>query len=399
MEWEPSIAADVHAIGRIAAVPTILQVVTRITGMRFAAVARVTEDSWTACAVRDLIDFGLVPGGQLPPESTFCNEIRLHHQGVVFGHASLDPRYANHPIPKMYGFESYISIPIFRPDGRFFGTLCALDPEPRKLDDPTIVKTFELFTQLIAAQLETEEKLAQSGNDLLAAHEAAKLREQFIAVLGHDLRSPLQAISMGAELLTLGNLEPAAQRNVDRIQRSCTRMAELIHDILDFARGRLGGGIPIALRPGEDIGDELQQMVSEVRAAHSGRVIDFSMSLNGTVTCDCRRIAQLFGNLLNNAIQHGPDDQPVMVAASSDDTVFELSVSNGGRPIPLEKRSRLFQPFTRSNSDEPSPGLGLGLYIAAEIAKAHHGTLQVSSSTEDGTRFVFRMPVRYEAAS
>ncbi len=394
MELEPSIAADVERIGRIAAVPTILQVVSHITGMRFTAVSRVTEENWAACAVYDRIGFGLKPGGQLAIESTICNEVRQHHQPVMFGQASSDQYYCNHPLPKKYGFESYASIPIFRKDGTFFGTLCALDPEPRKLDDSTVLQTLELFAQLIGSQLEIEERLVVSDQALLDAHEVAKLREQFIAVLGHDLRGPLQAISMGAEILQMGTLDAGALRNIERIRNSCTHMHELIHDILDFARGRLGGGIPVSLRTDEDVADALEQVVAEVRTAYPGRGIDFSMALAETVTCDCRRIAQLFGNLLHNAIEHGPEDRPVVVVVRNDGDQFEISVSNGGEPIPPEKLARLFQPFSRSTFDGPGPGLGLGLYIAAEIAKGHGGILQATSTCEQGTRFAFRMPVR-----
>jgi GAF domain-containing protein len=157
------ILEDVAAVGRIGAVPTILQVVSRTTGMRFAAVARVTDTSWTACAVYDLVNFGLKPGGDLVLESTICNEIRQHGKPVIFNQASTNPKFVNHPTPKMYGFESYVSIPIFRADGEFFGTLCALDPLPAKVEDPNVQKTLELFAQLIAAQLDIEDRLSTSS--------------------------------------------------------------------------------------------------------------------------------------------------------------------------------------------------------------------------------------------
>jgi signal transduction histidine kinase len=391
---DPSIAADVERVGRIAAVPTILQVIAHTTGMRLTAVSRVTEKTWTACAVLDRLGSGLKPGSELDLGSTICNEVRQHHQPVVFGDADSHPHFSNHPLPKKFGFRSYASIPIFRRDGTFFGTLCALDPEPRSLDEPNVQRTLELFAQLIGAQLEIEEQLVISDQALLDAREVAKLREQFIAVLGHDLRGPLQAISMGAELLSLGTAEPAALRNLERIRNSCSRMYELIHDILDFARGRLGDGIPVNLRTDEDVADALEQVVTEVRTAHPLRAIDVRMELVETVTCDCRRIAQLFGNLLNNAIEHGAEDRPIAIIARNDGGDFEISVTNDGEPIPPVKLSRLFQPFSRSVSDGPGSGLGLGLYIASEIARAHRGALQVTSTSEQGTRFVFRMPGR-----
>ena len=389
----PSIAQDVEAIGRIAAVPTILQVVAHTTGLRFAAVARVTDTSWTACAVYDLIDFGLKPGGELVLESTICNEIRQHGEAVVIRHASGDPHFASHSTPKLYGFESYISIPIFRLDGKFFGTLCALDPLPAKLDDPNVVKTLELFAQLIAAQLDTEERLEQSDSALLDARDTAKLREQFIAVLGHDLRNPLQMISLGMEELQLEPLEAGARRTLKYVQQSCERMGELIHNILDFARGKLGGGIPVTLRLDDKLAEELQHVIAEVQTAYPDRSVDVTFSITHPVTCDRHRIAQLLANLLTNAVTHGAAEQSVSISAHSDGRLFELCVANAGAGIPEEMMAHLFQPFSRSASEAPRQGLGLGLYIASEIAKAHRGTLDVSSSADAGTRFVFRMPV------
>ena len=390
---EESIAHDIAAINRIEAVPTILKAVTHTTGMRFAAVARVTDSRWTACAVHDNIDFGMRPGAELVLETTFCNQIRQDGKPVLFGQASTHPVFASHPSPKRYGFESYISVPILRRDGRFFGTLCALDPLPAKLDDPHVLQTLELFAQLIAAQLDSDDRLARSDQELSASHDRAKLREQFIAVLGHDLRNPLQAISMAAEMLLLDPLPAAAQRNVRRIQGSVERMSDLVHDILDFARGRLGGGIPVALHAHDDLAAELQQVVTENRIAHPGRAIEARFALDTAVICDCSRLSQLLDNLLANALAHGVADQPVRVDARCAAGSFELSVHNSGPAIATDKLERLFLPFSRSLSDEPGPGLGLGLFIAAEIAKAHLGTLSVTSTDSEGTRFTFRMPV------
>ena len=174
---EESIARDIAAINRIEAVPTILKAVTHTTGMRFAAVARVTDSHWIACAVHDGIDFGLRPGGELDLQTTICNEIRQTGEPVVFGQASAHPVFAGHLTPARYGFESYISVPIVRGDGSFFGTLCALDPLPARLDDPHVLQTLELFAQLIATQLDADDRLARSDEELSASRDRAKLRE------------------------------------------------------------------------------------------------------------------------------------------------------------------------------------------------------------------------------
>ena len=114
-------AADIATIGRISAVPAMLKVISDMTGLRFAAVARVTDDTWTACAVLDQLDFGLGVGGELDLTTTICHEIRGSHVSVVIDKASEDPLYHDHHTPRLYQFESYISVPVFRTDGRFFG--------------------------------------------------------------------------------------------------------------------------------------------------------------------------------------------------------------------------------------------------------------------------------------
>ncbi|GEO14149.1 HWE histidine kinase domain-containing protein [Microvirga aerophila] len=158
---EPMTAADIEAIGRIGAVSSILEIVLETTGLGFAAVARVTETSWTACAVLDRIGFGLGVGGSLDVATTFCSEIRASSTPIVIDQASRDAIFCQHPTPKMYGFESYIAVPIILRSGKTFGTICALDPKPASLSDPKILKTLQLFAQLIATQIELDESLAE----------------------------------------------------------------------------------------------------------------------------------------------------------------------------------------------------------------------------------------------
>ena len=159
----PSAAAtDVALIGRIGAVPTILRILCETTGLGFAAVARVTETSWTACAVLDKTGFGLEAGGELEVATTFCREIRASRRPVVIDKASEDPVYCGHPTPKLYGFESYVAVPIVKRSGEVFGTICALDRKPAALRDAKALPTLELFAELIAAQIELEERLDTS---------------------------------------------------------------------------------------------------------------------------------------------------------------------------------------------------------------------------------------------
>jgi len=382
---------DIAAIAGIDAVPTILEVVCKTTGMGFAAVARVTEDRWIACGVRDGIAFGLEPGGELKVETTICHEIRQSRKPVIIDHVAEDEIFRGHPTPAMYGFQSYISMPIILPDGSFFGTLCAIDPRPAQLKTPETIGMFKLFAELIAFHLNANAQLASSKEDLLGERTTAELREQFIAVLGHDLRNPLAAISAGAEVLQRSPLDERASRMVTLIQKSATRIAGLIDDVMDFARGRLGSGLPLE-RSKEPLEPVLQQVVSELRANFPDRVIATKIALDDPLVCDRSRIAQLLSNLLGNALTYGAAGEAIHVQARTTGTVFELSVANAGDPIPPAAMERLFLPFSRGEVRPGQQGLGLGLFIASEVAKAHGGRLDVVSSSEE-TRFTFRMPL------
>jgi signal transduction histidine kinase len=386
-----SLAYDFQAISSIKAIPNILEVVCRTTGMGFAAVAHLTENRWIACAVRDEISFGLVAGGELLLETTICNDIRETGHPIAIDHVDEDQVFCNHPTPKLYGFQSYISVPIYR-QGLFFGTLCALDPTPRRVNTPETVGMFRLFADLIAFHLDTEKRLELSETALIDEKHTALLREQFIAALGHDLRNPLNAISNGAHVLMRMPLSEEASSVAATVQRSAARMAGLIDNLMDFARGRLGGGIPVTRIVDPNLETILKQAIAEMQIASPERSIHCELALSRPVACDGSRIAQMFSNLLGNAITHGDSAGPIWVSAISDDTGFELSVANLGEPIPVEDLERLFQPFSRpSTGSAQQPGLGLGLYIASEIARAHGGSLGVSSTSEE-TRFTFRMP-------
>lgn len=131
----------------------ILQNVCTVTNMGFAALARVTEERWIACQVVDRIAFGLTPGGELEVQKTICNEIRQHARAVVFDDAIEDPRWETHPVPIFYGFRSYASLPVILADESFYGTLCAIDPEPRQVSSEAVLATLRAAATRIAALL------------------------------------------------------------------------------------------------------------------------------------------------------------------------------------------------------------------------------------------------------
>jgi sigma-B regulation protein RsbU (phosphoserine phosphatase) len=313
-----------------------------------------------------------------------------------------------HPFLNMAGriyYETHIA-PLLRMQG-FFNEF-ALDFETAAGERlPVIANAAErrdadgtlLFTAMVVIKATDrrryERQLVDSRSELqkglATERETAELREQFIAVLGHDLRNPLAAISAGARILQRsGALQQQKElRVLDMINSTVTRMSDLIDNILDFARGRLGGGITLHrdARPLEPV---LEQVVDELRTASPQRLIETSFEITEPVNCDRTRIGQLASNLIGNALSHGARDQPVRVGAITEGDEFRLWVANAGEPIPEAAMQRLFEPFFRGEVRNSRQGLGLGLHIASQIAQAHSGRIEVTS-TPDETRFVFTM--------
>jgi signal transduction histidine kinase len=390
---EEAIARDVEAISRISAVPSMLRVICKNTGLGFAAVARVTEGNWTACAVQDDIQFGLKAGGRLDVNTTLCIEARAARRPVVIDHASLDPVYRDHHTPRLYNIESYISVPIVLPNGEYFGNLCAIDPRPRVVSDPRTVTMFNLFAELIALQLDSEGRQHATESALLNERATAELREQFIAVLGHDLRNPLAAVSASAEVLQRRSKEPETISIGRRLQVTTRRMARLIDDVMDFARSRMGSGLYVTLAPEDDLRTALCDVVAELRDANPDRTVLDSIEIGQRVVCDRGRLQQLLSNLLGNALAYGARDEPVKVDASIEGGCVVISVTNGGQPIDGKDLLKVFEPYWRPATSKPGGGLGIGLYICSQIVEAHGGVLDVTSSAEKGTRFVARLRI------
>jgi signal transduction histidine kinase len=221
-----------------------------------------------------------------------------------------------------------------------------------------------------------------------------RYREQFLAILGHDLRNPLSAIIMGASLMTQSEtLNDRQSRVATRIRNSADRMSRLVDDLLDLTRTHLGSGIPIVRAP-TDLLEVCQQVVAECEGASPGQTFRFKPSGDLRGDWDSDRLAQVLSNLMGNAVQHGDPNRPVDLTAKGEDTEVVLEVHNEGAPIPPDALATIFEPMVRHPSVESdhSNSLGLGLYIAREVILAHGGELKVSSSARDGTLFVVRLP-------
>ena len=389
------ILRDVESVSRLDAVPAILQVLCDVTGMGFAAVARVTDGMWTACAVADRIQFGVGTGGQLDVHTTLCAESRALREPIVIDHASLDPRYGDHPTPKLYKIESYVSVPIVLPDGRYFGSLCAIDRSPTVVSNPRIIGMFEGFARLIGSQLQSELRREHERSTMRDERASGELRDQFIAILGHDLRNPLQAIYATSELLERRLTDAVYVNMAARIRVSARRMSALIDDVLDFARARLGGGIGVDIQPVADIEGALSSVVTELQDGKPERRIQLDVAITSSVDCDVERTQQVLSNLIGNAITHGSPDSPIRVGVATSDSELVMRVWNEGAPIPAGSMAHIFEPFWRPSTATGRGGLGLGLHICSQIVRAHGGNLTVTSSAMQGTEFTVRLPLRH----
>lgn len=395
-----TVQQDIQAIDAIEAIPHIMQILASSLDLRFICVARVTEEAWTMCAVLDNAEFGLTPGDHLEIETTFCRTVRASKKQVVINHASADSEYCDNPIPIMYGFESYFSYPIYDANGEFFGTLCGLDPEPRELRCELVHGQISAFAKLISSQILLKDQMERSKTQLTDARNIARLQEQYIAILGHDIRTPLSSIQIGISFLDdiikdsqiASTVQVPVFKAVSRMKNSVQRMTRLIEDAMDFTHSRMGEGLPVKMAEATSLTQQLNYTAEELATAYPNCTIRTHIDITEQLICDEKRVCQLLSNLLKNALVHGDQAYPVYVKVITNRNDFILSVRNSGTPISDESKKRLFQPFWRKESSAKNEGLGLGLFIASEIAKAHQGSLSVSSDF-NGTEFTLRFPL------
>ncbi|MEM7487608.1 MAG: PAS domain-containing sensor histidine kinase [Pseudomonadota bacterium] len=234
---------------------------------------------------------------------------------------------------------------------------------------------------------------AKEAQDALTLHETqAQLREQFISILGHDLRNPLAGAACAVEFLR--DREEVSDRGMtvlDTADQSLRRMSRLIDDVLDFARSRLGGDIGVDVQTGVSLKAVLGQTVDEMKIAHPDVTFEEVYDFSDSVSCDPDRIAQLVSNLLGNAVFHGERGGAVQVDVRDAGADLTISITNRGGQIPAAVKALLFQPFKRADPSGNLDGLGLGLFISKQIAESHGGDIEVVSEGTE-TTFTFRFP-------
>lgn len=223
---------------------------------------------------------------------------------------------------------------------------------------------------------------------------AREFAEQMMAIVSHDLRSPLGTIRTGADVLKLVDLPERIRPLQGNIERAADRALHMVNDLLDLTAARLGREMP--LKPRDiDLHETIAGLVAELALAHPEAQLEHRRSGDGRCSGDPLRLGQLVGNLVANAIVYGSREAPIVVTTAVEDGHCSLGVRNAGPPIPESTRATLFQPMVRGTDvGTETRSVGLGLYIVAEIARAHGGEVRLASSNDDGTEFVARFPAR-----
>ena len=227
---------------------------------------------------------------------------------------------------------------------------------------------------------------------------ADRTRDTFLAILGHDLRSPLFTLALASDYLTRPAIGTAETRHMGaRIARSTSNMTAMINDLLEYARTQLGGRMPLTLQPAS-LREICQAALDDARAGHPGCPFRFEGSGDLAGLFDPPRLQQVFSNLLNNAVQYRSGSHPVTLTASGDADAIVVKVCNFGPLIPAESLQAIFDPMVQLADDDtgtkgaPSSSMGLGLFIAREITEAHGGAIKAESSEQSGTVFTVMLP-------
>jgi len=439
---EQTFQKDIDDITQIHIVPGLLDVICQTTNMGFAAIARVTEERWISCSVLDKINFGLKPGDELEIKTTICNEIRHDNKAVVIDHVAEDPVFHNHHTPAMYGFQSYISVPILRQDGTFFGTLCAIDPNPNVLNTPAITGMFNLFAELISFHLHAVEEINFGKSKLIEEREMHKITEahqktftdelekkvkertlqlednnlalekmnkelqSFAYISSHDLQEPLRKIQTFASLISekeFDNLSEMGQDYFRRMRNAAERMQTLINDLLSYSRTDLDERkfeITDLNAIVEDVKDDLKEEIQRNNAViEVGEMCDVNV-----ITFQFR---QLMYNLISNALKFTkPGEAPHIKIHSKivegkflkhksllpNSYYCHISISDNGIGFLAEYSEKIFELFQRLHVKSAYDGTGIGLAIVKKIVDNHYGQIAAMSGLGAGATFDIFIP-------
>ena len=434
---------DIDAISQIHIVPGLLDVICKSTNMGFAAIARVTEERWITCAVRDDIQFGLKPGDELEIKTTICDEIRHDNKAVVIDHVEKDPLFHDHHTPAQYGFQSYISVPILRQDGSFFGTLCAIDPQPNLLNTPAIIGMFNLFAELISFHLHALDEIITGKNKLIEERETRKKTEEsqkiftaalekkvkertqqlednnvqlekmnkelqsFAYISSHDLQEPLRKIQTFTSLIAekeIDNLSDVGKDYFKRMGNAAERMQTLINDLLAYSRAE-SDAKKFELT---DLSQIIEEVINDLEEEFQHKKAEITVGNTSNVSIIRFQFRQLLYNLFSNAVKFSKVESAPHIHIDSkisegkflknknllpNHYYCHISIKDNGIGFPEEYNEKIFELFQRLHSRTEYDGTGIGLAIVKKIVENHAGHITAKGIIDDGATFDIYIPV------
>lgn len=435
---EENFKQDILNIQNMPMIPKLLSVICQTTGMGFSAVARVTEDRWITCSSEDHLNFGLKPGDELEVKTTICDEIRQTCTPVIIDNVSEDADFRNHHTPAMYGLQSYISMPIIRRDGTFFGTLCAIDPKPNSLKTFKVREMFVLFADLISFHIETAEQELQ--NQIILKEKSAQLRktevqkteaekiksdiektlieknislekmnnelEAFNYISSHDLQEPLRKIQLFADVIEseeANNLSEKAKYAFDKIKVSAFRMQNLINDLLTYSKTKFDE----RRFESKNLNFILNEVIEDLTEEVENKNIQFEIDNLGNLSVIEFQFRQLLYNLLSNSIKFSNPERKLIISVktkiiNSSDINFEktksnvsycnLTVSDNGIGFDQEYEDKIFGLFQALNT-KSLKSTGIGLTIVKRIVENHKGFIKAKGILNKGASFDIFIPV------
>lgn len=439
----PDIQHDIQHIQQINIIPTVLESLSTTLGLGWTAVSRVTDNQWIACSVKDELGFGLGPGDQIPFEDTFCKSVRNSGNLVVMDDAPNDETYCEHPIPKKFGFRAYLSFPITLPDGTFFGTLCGLDPESKKMNTPSVRKMFKLYSDLIGYHVYHQRELAAQLNsgevtvpEELPQHLAAQMNfissleknvvetvqdlvaqniliermrddlQRYTSISSHQLQEPLRKIQVISSLILdreADTLDPKSRKYFKRITKSATRMRDLIDALISYTQ--------TAFQHGHFKSSSLEELLLKASGSltHEIESTNATIELNGEVNLNVNeaQFQMLLEQVIGNSIKFAhPDRDPKIIIEGrqishdfSSESVqalnrgyCQVSITDNGQGFEPKSADEMFGLFRTIPGPGSKHGSGAGLAIAKKIVENHQGFIQAHGVPGEGARIDIYVP-------
>jgi signal transduction histidine kinase len=403
---------DIQKVNQIPIVSNMLEVICQTTGLGFAAIARVTEDKWIACSVRDEIDFGLKPGGELKIETTLCSEVRSGGLTIVIDHVSEDALYCDHHTPRMYGFQSYISVPIFLKDGSLFGTLCAIDPRPAQLNNTKTIGLFTMFADLISFHLQSIDQLRQGAETIKQltrqVNETVAENQQYRFISSHNLAEPLRKLRLYSSKLaavTRDEENNEAKTLASKINASAQRFNMMLKDISAYS----------SLTDQEAFYElvDLNKVYAAVYAQLKQTITQKNIAIYAddlpSIAAVGFQIEQLFFHLIFNSIKFSRTDVQASITINArvlkgDDVkhlfdaddrkaYVQIDFQDNGIGIEELQLDTIFHIFSKFTYEPTEEGYGIGLAYCRKIVTLHHGFISVKSTPHEGSTFSVILPV------